>query len=83
MSELSANVENSSLQIWPNPGEEYVQIMSHESGSYELIDFTGKIIMTNVQIEKMVPARIDVSQIPRGIYFLKFTSSKTKLVLRS
>ena len=42
MSELSANIENSSLQIWPNPSEEYLQIMSNESGTYELIDFTGK-----------------------------------------
>ncbi len=82
MSELSANIENSSLQIWPNPSEEYLQIMSNESGTYELIDFTGKKITNNVQIEKMVPTRMDISQIPRGIYFLKFISSKNQISLK-
>jgi hypothetical protein len=79
MSELSTNVENSSLQIWPNPSKEYVQIMANENGLFEVIDFTGKIIITNVQIEKMVPARIDVSRISKGTYFLKFTSTKNQI----
>jgi len=82
MSELSANIENSSIQIWPNPSEEYLQIMSNESGTYELIDFTGKKITNNIQIEKMVPTRMDISQIPRGIYFLKFISSKNQISLK-
>jgi hypothetical protein len=82
MSELSANIENSSLQIWPNPSEEYLQIMSNESGTYELIDFTGKKITNNIQIEKMVPTRMDISQIPRGIYFLKLISSKNQISLK-
>ena len=79
MSELATNSEHSSIQVWPNPSKESIQIMSFESGSYEMIDFTGKIIMTNVQIEKMVPARIDVSQISKGIYFLKFTSTNNQI----
>jgi len=79
MSELATNSEHSSIQVWPNPSKESIQIMSFESGSYEMIDFTGKIIMTNVQIEKMVPARIDVSRISKGIYFLKFTSTKNQI----
>jgi hypothetical protein len=54
-SELSSNVENSSIQIWPNPSKEYVQIMTNDSGTYEVIDFTGKKIMNNAQIEKLVP----------------------------
>jgi len=79
MSELSTNVEHSSLHIWPNPSKEYVQIMANENGLFEVIDFTGKIIITNVQIEKMVPARIDVSRISKGTYFLKFTSTKNQI----
>ena len=82
MSELSNLVENSSLQIWPNPSKEYVQIMTNESGMYEVIDFMGKKIMANAQIEKLIPARIDVSRIPKGVYFLKFTSSKNQISLK-
>jgi hypothetical protein len=82
MSDLSNLVENSSLQIWPNPSKEYVQIMTNESGMYELIDFLGKKIMANAQIEKLIPARIDVSRIPKGVYFLKFTSSKNQISLK-
>ena len=31
------------------------------------------------KIEKMVPARIDVSRISKGTYFLKFTSTKNQI----
>lgn len=79
ISELANKVENLSLQTWPNPSKEFIQIMYNENGTYEMIDFMGKKILTNLQIEKMVPVRIDISQIPRGIYFLKFTSSKNQI----
>jgi hypothetical protein len=79
MSELATNMENTSLQVWPNPSHDYLQIMANESGTYEMFDFVGKKIITNVQIEKLFPARIDVSRIPRGIYLLKFTSSKNQI----
>ncbi len=82
MSELSNNVENSFIQIWPNPSKEYVQIMTNESGTYEVIDFIGKKILAIVQIEKLIPSRIDVSRISKGVYFLKFTSSKNQISLR-
>jgi hypothetical protein len=82
MSELSSNIENSSLQIWPNPGKEYVQILANENGTYEVIDITGKKLIANVQIEKLYSARLDISQIPRGVYFIKFTSSKNQISLK-
>ena len=82
MSELSTNIENSLLQIWPNPSKEYIQIMTNESGTYELIDIMGKKLIANVQMEKLYPAKLDISQIPRGVYFIKFTSSKNQISLR-
>ena len=82
MSELSTNIENSLLQIWPNPSKEYIQIMTNESGTYELIDIIGKKLIANVQMEKLYPAKLDISQIPRGVYFIKFTSSKNQISLR-
>jgi len=82
MSELSTNIENSLLQIWPNPSKEYIQIMTNENGTYELIDIAGKKLIANVQLEKFYPARLDLSQIPRGIYFIKFTSSKNQISLK-
>lgn len=81
-SELSTNIENSSLQIWPNPGKEYVQIMANENGTYELIDIMGKKLIANVQMERLYPARLDISQIPRGVYFIRFTSSKNQISLK-
>jgi hypothetical protein len=82
MSELAINKEHTSLQVWPNPSKESIQIMCNENGTYEIIDFAGKKIIVNVPIEKLFPATIDVSQIPRGIYFLKFTSSKNQISLK-
>lgn len=81
-SELSSNVENSPIQIWPNPSKEYVHIMTNDRGTYELIDFTGKKILANAHIDKLVPARIDVSRVSKGVYFLKFTSSKNQISLQ-
>ena len=82
MSELSTNTENTSLQIWPNPGKEYVHIMANENGTLEVVDITGKKIIENVQIERFFPARLELSQIPRGIYFLKFISSKNQISVK-
>jgi len=82
MSELSTNTENTSLQIWPNPGKEYVHIMVNENGTLEVVDITGKKIIENVQIERFFPARLELSQIPRGIYFLKFISSKNQISVK-
>lgn len=79
---MSSHVENSPIQIWPNPSKEYVQIMTNESGTYEVIDITGKKLIAKVQMEKLYPAGLDISQIPRGIYFIKFTSSKNQISLR-
>lgn len=81
-SELSSNVENSPIQIWPNPSKEYVQIMTNDRGTYEVIDFTGKKILANAHIDKLVPVRIDVSRVSKGVYFLKFTSSKNQISLQ-
>ena len=78
-SELSTNIENYSLQIWPNPGKEYIQIMANENGTYELIAIMGKKLIANVQMEKLYPVRLDISQIPRGLYFIRFTSSKNQI----
>lgn len=82
ISELSTNIENSSFQLWPNPSKEYIQIMTNESGIYELIDITGKKLIADVQIEKLYPARLDISQIPRGVYFIKYTSLKNQISLK-
>jgi hypothetical protein len=53
--------------------------MANENGTYELIDIMGKKLIANVQMEKLYPVRLDISQIPRGVYFIKFTSSKNQI----
>jgi hypothetical protein len=53
--------------------------MANENGTYELIDITGKKLIANVQMEKLYPVRLNISQIPRGLYFIRFTSSKNQI----
>ena len=54
-----------SIQISPNPAQDYLTLIGLDSGTYQIFDFTGKCIQHGC-LEK----QIDIKQLDNGSYFL-------------
>lgn len=58
-----------SFSVWPNPSTGLVMVTSTANPKLEVIDLTGRIVMTtNMQTER---ASLDLSTLPNGVYTLK------------
>jgi hypothetical protein len=82
VSEISKQLSDSSIQVWPNPSNDFIQVMVNESGFIELFDVTGKKFLTKIAFERALPKKIDLTQIPKGLYFLRFTSLKNQISVK-
>jgi hypothetical protein len=60
-----------SISVFPNPFDSYINIYTDSSTTYELYDFLGRLLIKGN--EKVVNA----SSIQKGIYLLKVASNKT------
>ncbi len=70
--------ENKKLKIFPQPGNEYIQIqgLNSESESYILYDFSGKIIEQGI-----TNGIIQTSNIVSGIYLLRIRQVNLKIII--
>jgi hypothetical protein len=67
--------ENPSIEIFPNPASDWIELSGNEIQSLELYDALGrKVFQSNAAFY-----RLNVSGYPRGMYFLK-TKTKNKSV---
>jgi hypothetical protein len=82
VSEISKQLSDSSIQVWPNPSNDFIQVMVNESGFVELFDVTGRKFLTKIAFERALPKKIDLTQIPKGLYFLRFTSLKNQISVK-
>jgi len=68
---------NSKFKIFPNPANDFLNyeidnFSNNKQADFEIIDFTGKIVFKGAcQTRKN---RIDISNLPAGIYLFKFVS---------
>lgn len=82
----TSNSELTDLILYPNPTEDQFNLIGNtiENGNYSLslITISGQIIKTerfeiqNNKLEKL----INISEFPRGIYFLEVTGTNSKMV---
>lgn len=71
----SSFTENTSVQLYPVPAHDIVQVQSKENFSnYMLYDISGKLVLEGV-ISK---GRFNVQNTPAGTYILKLRSDKTQ-----
>ena len=70
------------VQVYPNPSKNSMSITVNTATSLDIVDITGKIILSNVFLEKDTEMRIDVSRFPRGIYLLKTDQSIEKIIVQ-
>jgi hypothetical protein len=60
---------NNSFIIAPNPGSEFISVISSQKGELEFIDLSGKVLVSKTKInEKEI---IDVSEFKSGMYFIR------------
>lgn len=68
-------------QTYPNPAADCIEIESTSNKKYSLVlsDLTGKII-NNYDLVGLL--RIDMTDLQRGVYFLKITCEDSLLEIR-
>lgn len=69
---LGTSIQNE-INIFPNPARNVINLPFDETVNYEIVDLTGKTILKG-----LAHKTIDLSNLPRGWYFLEVISSKTK-----
>ncbi|HQK96523.1 MAG TPA: T9SS type A sorting domain-containing protein [Bacteroidia bacterium] len=68
------NLKSSTIKIYPNPCSKELSIISGKSiGDFIIQDNAGRTLKTEKTYQKQI--RINVEEIPNGIYFIKFLNS--------
>ncbi len=64
------NFKNSQLKIYPNPAEDYLMVEAEDDGSFllEIYDARGALVTQSMY---SCPAKLNITQLPSGVYFLK------------
>jgi len=80
-SSIKAN-EQDEISIFPNPVSNYltISLKGFNNSVIELFDYSGKIISSFKSINMV--ATIDVSNLPKGIYFVKTTTMNDVLITK-
>lgn len=72
-------IEKFSLNVWPNPVSNIINIQTDQETSLsgELFNTSGKLIL---QKEIFQNGTLNISHLPKGIYFLKINNEKEEVV---
>ncbi len=65
------NVEASTVNLYPNPARNILNVFSSQKGSIEILDVTGKTIIKYDDVEKSQVKTINMEYFPNGIYLLR------------
>ena len=80
--------KDTSFSIYPNPANNYITIKSAnnevaENNVIEIFDITGRIRHTETKLAASLQdkaAKIDISHLPAGIYFVRIDGEKVKFI---
>ena len=67
-----------SFRFWPNPAVSQIQVETSESGDLQLFDLSGKC-RQQIKILPGYSQFINLNQLPRGIYVLRFQDASGKV----
>ena len=74
-------IEKETIQVFPNPTQGQIEILYSEELNIKIIDNTGRV----VKQESLVNSKIDISELPNGVYFLQINSKdqfKTERIIK-
>ncbi|MGZ4090739.1 MAG: T9SS type A sorting domain-containing protein [Bacteroidia bacterium] len=79
----SATNENKEIIIFPNPADDYLNLIIKDNFDYSVIELFGETgqLIRKIPAKKQ-DAKIDVSDLPNGFYFLKITANEKTIALK-
>ncbi len=68
--------QSNSFSIFPNPASDVLNLKLNNAESYELsvLDLTGKQMLTEIIRSQTEVYRLDISELPQGVYFIHLKS---------
>jgi hypothetical protein len=73
---IISNKPSGGLSIFPNPSADIINVSSDQTiSSFAILNYTGREVYTKNNVNSKI-ARLNVSALPAGIYFLKVTQDK-------
>ncbi|MGB0916530.1 MAG: T9SS type A sorting domain-containing protein [Flavobacteriales bacterium] len=81
---IEDHVLEASLQIYPNPSSDYINIQSDQADNIvseiRLLDMAGRVILVQPNAKLgHAPIRLDVSELNKGAYVLEISSEKERV----
>lgn len=77
---VDLNQRNKVIEVYPNPVENYLSVLSNQSGELVIYDVYGKKLKS-ILIEGEL-FQIDVSDLEQGVYFLNSASNSVSFIKR-
>jgi sugar lactone lactonase YvrE len=74
-----SNLTTNSFEVYPNPVTDKVTIRTNGTGSLEIVNVVGQVVLTQPATETN---EINVSKLAKGIYTVKFNGASQKLVVK-
>lgn len=76
LNNLSIPEPTLNVSIYPNPASEFMSLTnnSNDAFSYELFSVVGSLLQ-NGNVAANSSKKLDVAELPKGVYFIKITSS--------
>ncbi|WP_343623043.1 T9SS type A sorting domain-containing protein [Flavobacterium lindanitolerans] len=74
-SKSKIEIQNENITVFPNPAENFLNILSLEILEGHLFDLTGKLIIKNIQLNEGIN-RIDIKNIVNGVYILRAVNAQ-------
>jgi endoglucanase len=71
-------IDNSTLEVYPNPTKDSfnIKLPNIEIKSYEIMDFTGKLLVN----QEVTDSKVSITNLSDGLYILKLFDKKGALV---
>lgn len=64
------------MQVYPNPTNGDLNIISNTDGIVDVVDITGKLVYSGAIVKAGQMANVDLSGLSAGIYFARLTTAK-------
>ncbi|MEO5570135.1 MAG: T9SS type A sorting domain-containing protein [Bacteroidia bacterium] len=82
--ETESEIAEISANIFPNPTSDFLNVESSEElRSLTLFDLQGKTVMQNQVEGEVFTHQVNISNLPKGIYFLRVNDGTTQKVIKN
>ncbi len=82
--EVNEQLAANNIELYPNPAADFIELnfgeMNKESFEVNILDITGAVIFTQIAVSSV--GKIDVSQLPNGVYFCEVKNELTPAHLK-